>query len=651
MKPITFTHLFKFDPRLTSDQLGKEKYAKATTAILELISNSLDANATLVEVILKENALQGLDSIVVKDNGIGISTEAFENKFLCVGSKTPITKNKFGRFGLGRFSVFRLGAKSAWSTTSKIDEKTYERRDFNLDNDQPNSIDGTHTKLSSGPTGTLIEVFNLFEDVTIGLSTKTLRNEILSSFFVFLIGNTKRKILLNGEEISPDEYISSIEISNSQVVIDQDRRVDISLSHIWLKRNIERTEQERNLLLFGSGKLVHQTAIEARTPPNYICLADSNYFAELSISNRESIATLDPNFNQIVESIQRQIQHHQSSKKNETAILFIEDARKQEFYPYRDANPTAQNRAKQALYDVALEKINEHADISKLAKRAQAVVFRLLDRAMTNSNILDVLEEVAKLSDEDTDKFKRILERTTLEQIIRLGDEVSRRLEFLNSLHALTYGDLSKKVKERTQLHKVLEQHVWIFGEKYHLSTSDKSFRTLIANHRKQLKLRDVPSEELEKIQDVNKIPDLFMTAQRVFPIEPKFHHLIVELKAPKVPIKEKEIAQIKKYAELVRKSPQLVKDQAVWELFLVSSDIEDSVDTERFQENRPKGLLLDNKSVKVWVFRWSEIIQKAREEMTLVSEHLKLKTEELSVSEDLKREFPFLKEIGAAAH
>jgi hypothetical protein len=177
-----------------------------------------------------------------------------------------------------------------------------------------------------------------------------------------------------------------------------------------------------------------------------------------------------------------------------------------------------------------------------------------------NSNLLDVLEEVAELSDADIEKFKKVLERTTLEQIIKLSDEVTRRLTFLNMLHEMTYGEVSRKIKERSQLHKVLEQHTWLFGDKFHLATSDKGFRKVVERHREQVGLPAIEWDELEKVDDFKKIPDLFFVASRSYPISPRNHHLIVELKAPSVKIGVDELAQIKKYANIVRNSAEFDK-------------------------------------------------------------------------------------------
>lgn len=257
--------------------------------------------------------------------------------------------------------------------------------------------------------------------------------------------------------------------------------------------------------------------------------------------------------------------------------------------------------------------------------------------------MLEVLEEVAQLSDEDVDKFKRVLEKTTLEQIIKLSDEVSQRLVFLSMLHEMVYGDLSKKLKERSQLHKILDQHKWLFGDKFHLATSDKSFRKIVERHRKEIGLPAVDWDKVEKVSNFKDIPDLFFVSTRTFPFAPRHHHLIVELKAPSKSIGPKEIAQARKYAKVIGESAEFDKSQTKWDIYLISSEISGEVEFELTQTDRDYGHVHKSGNINIWVLRWSTIIERAKSEMALVEQLLKTKTEELSVSEYLRTEFPFL--------
>ncbi|MCB0413370.1 MAG: ATP-binding protein [Bdellovibrionales bacterium] len=634
---------WEYEPHLVTDQLGREKYSKPVTALLELISNSFDAKAERIDINLHENQLGGIEKVSVSDNGLGISPEVFNERFKKVGVKpNSYGVGQFGRFGLGRFSVFKLGSRSEWSSVAK-NGSSYVELSFSMVEDHSQRLVRTSTTTKT-KTGTIVEIFNLYEDVLKKLSPSQLKNEIMLGFLVYLLAHPKKSIFLNGEKLSADDLIDKNELVEDELEIDGDK-VKVSIRHILTKRSLSKEKLLNNFLFFGDGKLCRSQKVESRCPANYLALVDSPHISQLLQSNRESIAEMDAGFNSIVEWACSKIDQYQEEIKLSSARSFLEEARGQEFYPYPSSYISPQGAAKQAIYDVALEKIDEHIDLGKLPKKTQAVIFNLLNRAMSNSNILEVLSEVAKLSDEDFDKFRRVLEKTTLEQIIRLGDEVTRRLEFLNSLHEIIYGDISKKIAERKHLHKILEQHCWIFGEQYQLTTSDKSFRTIISKQRENSGLPKSDDESLKNIKEYKLIPDLFMTATRSFPIDPKNHNLIVELKAPAVNLTSVEVAQIKKYANVVRTAPELSQISAAWELFLVSSDLNDDVEAERTQQNRPVGLIFEQANLKVWVFKWSELIQKKKDEMQLVRDHLKMKTDELAVSEDLKKEFPFLNE------
>ena len=50
------------------------------TAVKELVENALDANATIIEVKLRE---QGIDSVEVSDNGQGVEDNNFEGLSKC----------------------------------------------------------------------------------------------------------------------------------------------------------------------------------------------------------------------------------------------------------------------------------------------------------------------------------------------------------------------------------------------------------------------------------------------------------------------------------------------------------------------------------------------------------------------------------------
>lgn len=100
-------------------QLGEQLISDEMVAILELIKNSYDADATRVEVIVDTNidTQYGKGKIIVKDNGNGMIPSIIKESFLklSTGFKeveriSPYFKRRvLGKKGIGRLSFQRLG--------------------------------------------------------------------------------------------------------------------------------------------------------------------------------------------------------------------------------------------------------------------------------------------------------------------------------------------------------------------------------------------------------------------------------------------------------------------------------------------------------------------------------------------------------------
>lgn len=101
---------YKFNIALSVlNHLGRKLYRSFITVLGEAISNSWDADATEVSICIdKEN-----NSITIIDNGIGMTDEDFQNKFLNIGydkrqhsTKSVERKRPFiGRKGIGKLAL------------------------------------------------------------------------------------------------------------------------------------------------------------------------------------------------------------------------------------------------------------------------------------------------------------------------------------------------------------------------------------------------------------------------------------------------------------------------------------------------------------------------------------------------------------------
>lgn len=104
--------------------LGDELIGHDRLAVFELVKNSYDADATVVDITLALNASPPM--IVVSDNGIGMSAEIIESAWLEIGTdskrnKATRPRSAMGRLplgekGVGRLAVQKLGERLKLTT-------------------------------------------------------------------------------------------------------------------------------------------------------------------------------------------------------------------------------------------------------------------------------------------------------------------------------------------------------------------------------------------------------------------------------------------------------------------------------------------------------------------------------------------------------
>ena len=99
------------------EHLGIKLYQnKPTNVVAEFLSNSWDADATVVNIELKASGAGGFPSIVITDNGRGMTRNELTDEFLVIGrnrrtsptEKTPGGRLPMGRKGIGKLAGFGI---------------------------------------------------------------------------------------------------------------------------------------------------------------------------------------------------------------------------------------------------------------------------------------------------------------------------------------------------------------------------------------------------------------------------------------------------------------------------------------------------------------------------------------------------------------
>src|SRR5215472_6530391 len=97
------------------NHLGRSLYRSFATVLGEAISNSWDADAKKVEIFLNRKK----NSFFIKDDGIGMTADDFQNKFLKIGyskrkdgtATSPAGRPFIGRKGIGKLALLSCADK------------------------------------------------------------------------------------------------------------------------------------------------------------------------------------------------------------------------------------------------------------------------------------------------------------------------------------------------------------------------------------------------------------------------------------------------------------------------------------------------------------------------------------------------------------
>lgn len=114
--------------------IGSDLIGDSYAALVELVKNSYDADASFVNIIFEYKKIDNQDSLLIKitDDGHGMDFDTVVNKWLVPATndklkrKTSPEKKRFfqGRKGIGRFAASILGQEMSMTTVDKFGEKT-----------------------------------------------------------------------------------------------------------------------------------------------------------------------------------------------------------------------------------------------------------------------------------------------------------------------------------------------------------------------------------------------------------------------------------------------------------------------------------------------------------------------------------------------
>lgn len=625
------------------DFVARQTKAKPVPALAELLWNSLDGDATEVSVEFAHDDLAGgMSKIVVYDNGDGFSRGDARALFGNLGGswKRNIRQTKrnhrliHGQEGRGRYKAFALGQSVTWKVCydEPSGRKAFEVR--LLEADLTDVIISEEVPAPERSTGVIVEINDLRRDFRAFENEDGLQdlNEI---FALYLMNYRSVLISVAGQRLDPEKVIASHhKTSLPPIEKDDGTRHDVELEVIeW------RTDARRVLYLCSaSGFPFDQVETRFHIPgSSFSAYLKSSYVDELHNEERVALSEMDPLLSAAVENARTSIKDYFREKSAEKARSLVDEWIAEDVYPYRGVPQNAVEKVERQVFDIVAVQVQELApDLGTSSAKAKALHLRMLRNAIERGpeELQLILKEVLDLPARKQKELASLLQETTLSAIITAAKTVADRLKFISALESIVFDPETKgRLKERTQLHKILAENTWVFGEQYNLWVSDKDLRRVLEKHRDHLDPDISIDEPVKVIGKARGIIDLMFSRSTRRHRANDIEHMIVELKAPKVKIGADEITQAKKYAIAVTSDERFsTVDGVRWHFWLVSNAYDDFAKHEiESGPDRERRLIARGPRHIVGIKTWGELIEENRARLQFFQEHLQHSADESS--------------------
>lgn len=517
---------FRFDTNLI-ETLGQQ-YKSCEAAIIELVANAWYADSDRVEISLPKPMTA--DSIVVTDNGYGMSPSELQNFFLVVGydrrqsrgSETPMGRKVRGIRGIGKFAGLQIA-----ETMSVLTIRAHQCSKLILNRRQLSEIASSLevadipviTESTSLPNGTRIELSGIRQAFTFP-STLKLGRLVLREF---------------GRQDGFAVYIDG-DLVSSDVLSGQKNDLAISLRDgrtvhgaVWITEKVGEMA-EPGIIVRVNGRAIG--------PPTFFGLDDDPDVPKTVLRRIVGEVHADHLINDVTanwgEFVENSVGYQDLAETMKDQLRnLIQDTTKidagaapNEFVDsFRDEIErlprSRRDLAREALYRVFQRFYDEAAD----RKRAVA---ELVLNAFELDEYWVLVQRIDQMSNHDVAHIADILEQWGLYEISGIAERAKRRLAVVDRFEDLVWDDTTLELQH---IHRVLERNVWLIGDEWEVATSNRTMRRLIM---------EVFGDTYQGALSGHR-PDLFLAGA-------PDRHLLVELKRPSHEVELKDIYQVQRY-------------------------------------------------------------------------------------------------------
>ena len=635
--------------KVKEDHLQRlSKVKKPILAVAELMWNALDADASQVRVVFDRNSLGGVQSIRVIDNGLGIKHDEAIKAFESLGGswkqRVQTTRHNkrllHGKAGKGRFRAFSLGNLVEWRSTF---DDNGGKASFSIRGcgDHLGTFEIDEPKAAARTAvGTEVTIDNIARNMP-SLSGEEAILEITEYFALYLKAYKYIEVYYDGARIDPDTITDrSKDIDLGIIQLSEGQTVAAVLTVIEWKRPMERALY----LCDKDGFCLQKTTPRIQAPGfTFTAYLKCERIRQLDEDGLLELEDMVPDLQLIIDKGREELRNYFRQRAAHDAALLVADWKAQEVYPYKGEPSSVIERAEREVFDVCALSVNEYLpEFDTSPAKSKRFAFSLLKEALSESPqvLQQIMTDLLDLSKEKQEDLAKLLKRTTLSSIISASKTVADRLNFIGGLEMLVFDPESKeKLLERSQLHRILAEQTWIFGEQFHLTVDDRSLTEVLRQHVKLLGRDDLVTDPVLLEDGSPGIVDLMLSRTIPTADPAKREHLVIELKRPKVAIDSRAEMQIRDYATAVALDPRFRDTDTKWVFWVVSDDVTESVRRAATQPNRPSGILQqgENPCYEIWVKTWGQIVLSGKARLQFFQDKLQYQADQDSALEYLR--------------
>ncbi|MDP9332023.1 MAG: ATP-binding protein [Actinomycetota bacterium] len=619
-----------------------ERFAErpAIDAVVELIWNALDAEADKVSVLfdrgsLGEGGAEHVTRVRVEDNGHGIEPATAVERFTSLGdswkvglvSRTLNGKRVLhGRQGRGRFFAYSLGYTATWDTV--WEDADGNRVGFRIDGSRAaiNQFSDTEPQPTKRlNTGTTVDIRVDSDKSLSSLLDDELPIRLSARFAPHLLGNSDIEIRVDGALLDPKPLIANRDpdVQLTEIAVDDLRGHPAPMLRLIEWNGHVRGEMPAVVLCNEGGAALAEFDSQSKQPVKVTGYVLWEGFE----STRQDLLVAEMAFASIIDAARTRVAEYVGRRVDDLRGSIVKQLVDEQSYPYPTTPPDDPiEQAEQQLYDVMLVAARNAIGSSKRERRMTARLIQIAVQERTH-DVDEIIDGVLGLPPEIRDLLRDLLRDTSLASIVRAGGEVRARIELVVGLRRLLYSaDTADQMREVDQLHPLVRDQEWLFGEEWRMSRSEISLTSV---------LREVVPDSVmleaelaaargQVRRNDGKTGRVDLLLQRLFNgPSGKPERLVVELKRPSVTLNTAHVEQVRSYARALDRHQGVTNGH--WTFWLVGTSFDADLLADAVQADRTWGHIDNRPNYDIFITRWSELIEAAERRLEFFRGQLEL--------------------------